>query len=114
LGQKRSPNDVRSDGTFPGSSRRGCNSPSGAIVARLYALDGRGYQGRPAAGSAVRRAGVERRVGQLMREQAETVGLASGREGKRKSLEIPETPSDKPTMCAFRVPSLRRAPSVAR
>jgi N6-adenosine-specific RNA methylase IME4 len=39
-----------------------------------------------------------RRIGAMMEEQKKTVGLASGREGKRKSLGLPENPSDRPTL----------------
>ena len=35
-----------------------------------------------------------RRLGEMMQAQKETVGLATGREGKRKSLGLPENPSD--------------------
>jgi 16S rRNA G966 N2-methylase RsmD len=39
-----------------------------------------------------------RRLGEMMQAQKETVGLATGREGKRKSLGLPENPSDRPTL----------------
>jgi N6-adenosine-specific RNA methylase IME4 len=41
-----------------------------------------------------------RRLDQLRQAQRETVGLASGREGKRKSLGLPENPSDRPTLAS--------------
>jgi hypothetical protein len=39
-----------------------------------------------------------RRLGELISAQKATVGLATGREGKRKSLGLPENPSDRPTL----------------
>lgn len=41
---------------------------------------------------------AERRVGELLQQQRETVGLATGREGKRKSLGVENTPSDRLTL----------------
>src|SRR5262245_26203335 len=41
---------------------------------------------------------AERRLGEIIQEQKETVGLASGREGKRKSLGLSKNPSDRPTL----------------
>jgi hypothetical protein len=43
-------------------------------------------------------AGNGRRLGELMALQKATVGLASGREGKRKALGVEKTPSDRPTL----------------
>lgn len=41
-----------------------------------------------------------RRLDQLRVAQKESVGLATGREGKRRSLGLPENPSDKPTLAS--------------
>src|ERR1700682_10611 len=41
-----------------------------------------------------------RRLDQLRLAQKETVGLASGREGKRKSLGVSNTPSDRATLAS--------------
>lgn len=41
-----------------------------------------------------------RRIDQLRQAQKETVGLATSREGKRKSLGLAENPSDKPTLAS--------------
>src|SRR5438132_13650170 len=39
-----------------------------------------------------------RRLDELRRAQKETVGLATGKEGKRKALGLAENPSDRPTL----------------
>jgi hypothetical protein len=41
-----------------------------------------------------------RRLDQLRIAQKETVGLATGKEGKRKALGLPENPSDRPTLAS--------------
>jgi N6-adenosine-specific RNA methylase IME4 len=39
-----------------------------------------------------------RRLGELIKAQKETVGLATGREGKRRALGLEKNPSDRPTL----------------
>jgi hypothetical protein len=41
-----------------------------------------------------------RRLDELRQAQKETVGLATGKEGKRKALGLPENPSDRPTLAS--------------
>jgi len=41
-----------------------------------------------------------RRLDELRRAQKETVGLATGKEGKRKALGLAENPSDRPTLAS--------------
>jgi N6-adenosine-specific RNA methylase IME4 len=41
-----------------------------------------------------------RRLGKMIEVQKNTVGLASGREGKRRSLGLPENPSDRSTLAS--------------